>query len=166
MKTFVRQHLKLEQLSRSSKLTYTIFLAFGVLGLASSIALGGMKTHFTYAGLVAYYRGDEALGYYAKTPLELLETTHFHLFSQPVFFFIIGHIFLLSAWPRPLKAAIVCASFAAVAADIAGPWLIVYAGAPFTALKLLAGYVLAGCFVVETLVALYDMWRRRPHRSG
>ena len=158
MKVFVRQHLKLQQLSAASKVTYTIFLAFAALGMASSIVLGGMKTHGTYAGTVAYYRGDEALSLYRKTPLELLETTHFHLFSQPILFFIIGHIFLLSTLPKVVKAGVVCLSFAAIAADGVSPWLIVYAAPGFAALKIAAGSALAACFLVEFLVSLREMW--------
>lgn len=160
MKVFVRQHLKLEQLSLSSKLTYTLFLAFMALGVVSSAVLGGLKTHGTYAGLVAYYRGDAAAGWEPKSLLELLETTHFHLFSQPVVFFIIGHIFLLSALPRRLKAAIVGVSFAAIACEIAAPWLIVYAAPAFAALKLASSATLTLCLLTELGVSLYEMWWR------
>lgn len=160
MKVFTRQHLKLQHLSLSSKTTYTIFLAFAALGIVGGIVLGGLKTQWTYAGTIAYYRGDEAAGLYARTPMELLETAHFHLFSQPMLFFIVGHIFLLSALARPFKIAVVCASFAAIAADTASPWLIVYGAPGFAALKLLAGQVLGVCFLIELAVSLYEMWWR------
>ncbi|MCA9770933.1 MAG: hypothetical protein KC466_00905 [Myxococcales bacterium] len=132
--------------------------------LAAYVVIGALiagRTGVADPVYVDYYRGNEAIGVYGKTYAELLETTHFHLFSYPLFLLLQGHIFLLTSWNARLKAALVIAAFVGAALYLAAPWLVLFAGPGFAWVKS-AGRALLGIpLILFAVVPIYEMWFRR-----
>lgn len=97
---------------------------------------------------------------------KLLEVTHFHLFTVPVFLLIISHLFMLSGVGARAKAAWIGCGWAAASLHIAAPWL-VRAGPSWSFTYPLSGAGLLVSSLVLTLVPAVGMWRRPPpRRSG
>ncbi len=110
---------------------------------------------------IEYYRQEE-LGLGGKPFLELLETTHFHLFTMPVMFLILGHIFFLSSLGDGTKMTIILISFGAMVAEIALPWLIVYHSGAWGPVKHVSRLALFSSYLVFIVVPIKDMWSPAP----
>jgi hypothetical protein len=89
---------------------------------------------------------------------KLLEVTHFHLFSMPLYLLVLSHLFMLSALAERTKVVWIAAATFAVAGHIAAPWL-VRAGAAGSAFAYgTTGALVALSFAVMAGVALFEMW--------
>jgi hypothetical protein len=100
----------------------------------------------------------------AVTYRKLLEVTHFHLFTMPVVFLIVGHLFLATALADRTKFAWMVAGGVAVTLHLAAPWLIHYVSSGLAWLYALSGIAL---FVTMTVLTIYPavvMWRTPPRR--
>ncbi|WP_437751318.1 hypothetical protein [Sorangium sp. So ce1389] len=96
---------------------------------------------------------------------KLLEVTHFHLFSVPVYVLILAHLWLLARLPSWLHTAGVVAAVAASGLHIAAPWLI--RGAPgAAALMPISGVAMLLSLGAMAVVSTVDMWLPRPSRRG
>lgn len=170
MKEFLYLKNGLRSLQPSTRLAYTLFLVFSLLGYAVMIALAADRSGFTPSSAGAYYAGGGDA--YAKTKGELLEVTHFHLFSMPLMLFVQGHLFLMTRWPRRLKLALLYAAFLGCALDLAAPWLTVYVSPDLAALKIVARVLLGPSLLAFAVVPLWEMWarggtpRREEHDSA
>ena len=157
MKIFASSNYRLAALPYGARLFYSLFLAMIFLGLLTCLGFLFGKSGVSTAEIAEYYRQEDlALG--GKTYLELLETAHFHLFSMPVFFLVLGHIFFLSAWPERRKLAVVLASFVALLLEVVLPWLIVYHSGAWAWLKHPSRGLLFVTFLIFIVVPLWDMW--------
>lgn len=88
---------------------------------------------------------------------KLLEVTHFHLFSIPVYVLILAHLWLLAKIPPWLQSTGVVLAVGVTALHIAAPWLVRgHAGLAF----LVGGSGAAMLLVlgVMALWAMIDMW--------
>lgn len=141
-----------------TRFIYTLFLLFCLVSYGVMGVLMNTRTHFATTDLTEYYRGNEEKDIYGKTFQELLETTHFHLFSVPVLLFIQGHLFLLTSWPRRLKVSIVLASFVGAALMIAGPWMILYLSSELAILMVFGRILLFLSLLFYAIVPIYEMW--------
>lgn len=141
-----------------TRFIYTCFLVFCLLSYAVMLALMATRSGFSPEALHNYYAGNEAAGQYGKTFGELLEVTHFHLFSIPLMLFIQGHIFLLTAWNKGPKVTVVVLSFLGGLLQIAGPWMLAYSWPGAAWAMLLGRLLLAGSFVLFFVVPIYEMW--------
>ena len=103
MKEFLYLKDGLRSLQPSTRFAYTLFLLYSLLSYAVMIALAAHRSGFSAESVSSYYAGGGEL--YPKTPGELLEVTHFHLFSMPLLLFVQAHLFLMTLWPRRLKLA-------------------------------------------------------------
>lgn len=96
---------------------------------------------------------------------KLLEVTHFHLFSVPVYVLILAHLWLLARMPPWLHTAGVAASVAASALHVAAPWLV--RAAPSLAwLMPVSGAVMLVVLAIIAAVPVVDMWLPRPSKRG
>lgn len=88
----------------------------------------------------------------------LVRVSHIHLFGLTFIFFLVGLMFS-HAYVRPvwLKCTIVALPFAAIAVDVSS-WYIIKIYHPFVYVEIMAGALMAACFAVMVLVALYQMW--------
>src|SRR5207302_2952829 len=94
MRIFATREYVLSRLPFGARLFYSLFLVMVFLGLLTCLGFAFAKSGFASSALADYYRGDDS-GSGAKPFVELLETAHFHLFSMPIFFLVLGHIFFL-----------------------------------------------------------------------
>ena len=184
MKDFVRPKGRLRSLPFSARLAYSVFLAFTLLALAQSAWLGTDMLGSDLHGISSYYAGEPSVPSPAPAanaanggpsielpsdlpsrpdidpmPLrKLLEVTHFHLFTMPVYLLILAHLFMLSRLGERHKAAWIVAGTLGVALHIAAPW-VARAGGSATALFYAAsGALLLFSFLVMSAVPLYEMW--------
>lgn len=154
----------LKDAPRRTKVVYTALLAYLLLGLATIIAIEALKTGWTPQGVADYYRGNEARMKFEKTPLELLEISHMHLFSVPVVFFILGHAFMMTTLPEHSKYRVVGASVLAVFLSIGSPWFVRFGSAAFGWVKVAADLTLAATLLIMVTVPIHEMWWKQGHR--
>ncbi|MFB6239973.1 MAG: hypothetical protein ABEJ46_00100 [Gemmatimonadota bacterium] len=101
-----------------------------------------------------------------KSPLELLDATHPHLFNQAFLFFVLGHIVALCAVPPRRKKALYVAAFLAVLVDTASPWLIRYVSRSMAWLQLGGHVLMAAAFAGMVGYPLREMWLRGEERAA
>ena len=166
---YFTNHSMLARMDLNTKLIITYFLVFMLAASAFSIYMSWERTRLSTDGAAAYYRGDEARMMFAKEHLELIETTHFHLFITPVIVLTVGHLFLMSAWSRRWKGVVVTSAFAYAALDVAKPWLVRYVAADFGLLAPVNSALFGATMLLCILVPLYEIWflkvdvTTRPH---
>jgi hypothetical protein len=97
---------------------------------------------------------------------KLLEVTHFHLFTVPVFILIIAHLFMLTGLSSAAKTAWIVCGWLASLLHLAAPWLIRYAGVGWTVLYPLSGAAMALSLTVMTVYPLVMMWVPPPAAAG
>lgn len=183
MKDFQRGGV-LPKLSLPARLVYSIFLAFTVAGLSLTGWLVSDMVGPDLSGAAEYYAGVPAaapdvegpdsaatgglvldlpdeLGVEEPTPMsdrKLLEVTHFHLFSMPVYLLILSHIFMLSTLSNRSKIAWIVVASVSTAAHMAAPWLAAADRPGSTAFYAISGAVLTCAYLVMCLVPLREMW--------
>jgi hypothetical protein len=96
---------------------------------------------------------------------KLLEVTHFHLFTAPVFFLIIAHLFLLSGVRSSVQIAIIGLAAASLAAHLAAPAIIRAADGGGAWLMPVSGLVMGVTFTLMTLWPAVAMWLPLPRRE-
>lgn len=158
MKDLKNSTNELSSLQWETKFIYTIFLIFCLISYIIIGTIIATRSGFSSEQAITYYTGNEENDVYGKTFGELIDLTHFHLFSIPLFIFVQGHIFLLSSWQRKIKIIIIVASFFGAALYIAAPWLIVYVSRSLVFLILLSRVLLGLTLLIFLCVPLKEMW--------
>lgn len=156
MKEFLYLKNGLRSLQPSTRLAYTLFLVFSLASYAVMVALAAERSGFSASSAASYYAGDGER--YAKTTGELLEVTHFHLFSMPMMLFVQGHLFMMTRWPRRVKVALLFAAFAGAALDLSAPWLVVFVSRDLAFLKVAGRCLLGPALITFAVVPLVEMW--------
>ena len=157
MRIFATENYRLSRLPFGARVFYSLFLGLVFLGLLSCLGFAFGKSGLTSPAIAEYYRGEDS-GLGGKTFLELLETAHFHLFSIPIFFLVLGHIFFLSSIADRPKIAVVLTAFVALLLEIVLPWLIVYHSRAWVRLEHPTRVALLGTFLIFIVVPLQEMW--------
>jgi hypothetical protein len=98
----------------------------------------------------------------AVTYRKLLEVTHFHLFTVPVFLLIIAHLFMLTGLSPTAKLVWIAMGWLSSLLHLAAPWLIRYGGAGWSFSYPLSGALMAASLSVMTVYPIVTMWRRPP----
>jgi hypothetical protein len=147
----------LRRMEPGTRLVYTGFLVLAIAGIVTAALLHGDGMGATATTAATYWRGDEAQGLYPKSYRQLLELTHFHLFTEPITWLVIGHLFALGG-ARPARAAIIVGTLLAMVVQIALPWLVVYGAAGFAALLIPAHLAMGGGLLWMACVSIKDMW--------
>lgn len=189
MRDFAAAAGRLRALSIGAKLLYSAFTLSAVLGLVVSWRLYGSMVG--EAGAASYYAGAalavpeqpaqpgvggpvlELPDDVAKPRVlveqisdrKLLEVTHFHLFSVPVYVLILAHLWLLARMPAWLHSAGVVASVLVSALHLAAPWL-VRGHAELASLVPVSGVGMLVVLGVVAAVPTVDMWLPRTVRRG
>ena len=128
MKDFLGKPGALRRLDPGARFVYAGFLIFLLVALAATVLLhvDGMGT--ATSTTAAWWRGDEAAMLYPKSYRQLLELTHFHLYTEPITWLVVAHLYALSGRAR---GWIIAGTLAAIGTQIALPWLVTYGGAGF-----------------------------------
>lgn len=132
------------------KIYYT-YLWFSLISYFFMIALSINRSGYTAESIEHYYKGNEELGKYGKSYGEMLDLTHFHLFSIPLFLLVLSHVYVLigsKSWYRPF---VVYGSFFSGLIYILSPWLIVYVNGNFSYGQIFFRIVFGICVVVMTI---------------
>ena len=186
MKDFVRSAGRLRALPLPARITYSVFLGFTLLALAESAWLGADMLGVDLSQFDQYYAGvdeashasdeakasdgprielpDEAAAPATSSAIplrKLLEVTHFHLFSMPVYLMILSHLFMLSSLGLRAKIIWIALGTLGVALHIAAPWIARTPGAASKAFYAGSGTLLAAALLVMACVPLIEMWRPR-----
>ena len=135
MRDFTRPGGALGRLDPGARIVYTAFLAFTLVGVATIALLhvDGMGT--TASAAQTYWAGDGEMAY-PKSYRQLLELTHFHLFTEPVALLVVAHLYVLGGDLPRRKVIAILATTAAMVLQIALPWLTVYGSGGFAILFL------------------------------
>jgi len=189
MRDFSRAPGRLAALPLPARVVYTVFLAFTLAAMALTawladdmVGLGGARFGSYYAGTpepgaASGVSGGAGEGGGAgpvldmpdepETPIaeamprrKLLEVTHFHLFSMPVYLLILSHLFMLSTLGNGAKIAWISVASASTALHVAAPWIAASGAAGAGWVYGLSGVALGGSYLVLSLVPLREMWAR------
>jgi hypothetical protein len=190
VRVFSQKGIRIDQLSLEAKILYSAFCVMAVVALAVSIwyyreLIGDKGARVYYGGEVAPVSApaetpggltidlppDEPIITAAPlivpiTKRKLLEVTHFHLFTVPVFLLILGHLFMLCRVPAWLRVGTLLTGVFSTALHMAAPW-IAFAGGPGWAwLMPVSGTVMMVATLIMSLWPLVGMWRRAPMPSS
>jgi hypothetical protein len=97
----------------------------------------------------------------AVTYRKLLEVTHFHLFTVPVFLLIIAHLFMLTGLSSTAKLCWIATGWASSLLHLVAPWAIRYGGAGFSFTYPVSGAVMAVALGFMTIYPIVVMWLPR-----
>jgi len=175
VRQFASPGFKIWNLGREAKVLYTIFCVFALAAYAVSVLyaedLIGLRTRDSRL----YYAGGavesavpvdnriqlpEEAAHPVREPISyrhLLEVTHFHLFTVPVFLLIVAHLFMLTAISPKAKLFWILSCGLGSLVHVAAPWIVRYAGG--AVLMPVSGAVMLGAFAFMTVYSVYAMWR-------
>ena len=97
----------------------------------------------------------------AVTYRKLLEVTHFHLFTLPVFLLIIAHLFMLTGLSSTAKTVWIVGGWLSALVHLAAPWLIRYGGAAWSFTYPTSGALMGLALSVMTVYPMIVMWLPR-----
>jgi hypothetical protein len=181
---------RLRVLSISSKLLYSAFLVAALVGLLVSWKLYGAAVGS--AGPRAYYAGEavappaaevragsaESGGPSLDLPQEtavakpmveqisdrrLLEVTHFHIFTIPIYVLVLAHLFLLTRLPSWVHTTAIATAVGSSGMHIAGPWIV--RGHPSLAFLMpVSAILMLFALGLIGIITAIDMWLPRSSR--
>lgn len=185
MKDFIRPAGRLRVLPLPARLVYSVFNVFSLIALAETAWLGADMVGVDLAGLGAYYAGQSTSPPTAATPStggpvielpdepltaeaapmplrKLLEVTHFHLFTMPVYLLILSHLFMLSRTRASVKVGTIVGGSAGVLLHMLAPWVARSGGSFATVFYATSGTLLFVCMLAMSIVPLIEMWLPAP----
>lgn len=156
----------LSNLPYPGRLLYAAFLGLTTLGFVTSLGLYYDALGLSLSQSAAHYLGNaDDLGaseiLVEKTARDLLQVSHFHLFTMPVILLVLAHLFLLARGGR-WKGWVVAVATLSTALHVAGPWLVRYGGAGFSWVMPATGLPFAASYGLMALWPLPELLRRRP----
>jgi hypothetical protein len=158
MQTFSRRGFQLRSASLETRLAYTFFLGLCVLGIATLFALAFGRAGASPAAIATYYRGGDSEMSFPRSFWQLVEVSHFHLFTIPVVALILAHLLYATPASPRIRIALTLAMFGGTALDVLGPWGVRYvAGAMAYALLLGWALLVVGGLAIIS-VTLVAMW--------
>lgn len=164
---FAYQRFKLWRAPLPTRVLLTLFSLMIVVATAISILAYQIRTGLTVQGTTAWYRGNENVTgatemLFPRTLREMLDVTHPHAFEQSFLFFVLAHIFALTAASDRTKVAVYITAFGTVAIDLAIPYLIRFGSPAFSPVQPVNAFVMTAVLLVLIAVPLYEMWLYRP----
>lgn len=161
MKNFSRRQYRIAEAPTATKLVYSFFLIFALVGWVTIAAFQCEVIGWGLETIRNHYLGNEAQMSFPKSFLQLLETTHAHAFIMGLLYLTLAHIVLGTRLAERMKLFLIILGFVATGLDLALPWLIRYAGAPWAALLPVAWvgeWIAYGSYI---LIPAYDMWLKK-----
>lgn len=158
MKEFARTTSALRRLDVGARRVYGAFLVFLFLGLVSAALLHYDGMGLSAATATAYWRGDEAAMVYPKSYRQILELTHFHLFTEPLVWLVVAHLYQMTGG----RSWLAMGTLAAIGAQVALPWLVAYVTPAAGMLLLPITLAVAGGLAWMILDSLRELLWARP----
>jgi hypothetical protein len=93
---------------------------------------------------------------------KLLEVTHFHLFTMPVYLLILSHLFMLSRAGSRFKTSTIVVATAGTALHVAAPWAATSGSMASIALYAVSGSAMGLSYMVMCVVPIWEMWLPDP----
>ncbi len=188
MRQFSQKGFRIEQLSFEAKVLYSAFLFFAMAAMLVSVAYySALVGDAPFAGAREYYASETSMtdaadeadsmeGPALELPNEmelresapmllsmskrkLLEVTHFHLFTLPIFLLVIAHIFMLCPMRPRTKRIAILSGVLSSATHMAAPWLVFFGGAGWAWLMPITGIWMTGSMLVLIVWPGWAMWR-------
>ena len=155
---------------RELRLLTGIFMFCLISGVSVGIIYLAETTHLTPRGTVEHYVGstEKSKGNisidipenYPKLFEEMLLTTHNHILSMAVFFFLSGGLFYFSSFSSgKLKSAIMVEPLVSVALTFGGLWGVRYIDSSFVYLVIPSAAMMYMSFYFSTFYVLRDCLR-------
>ncbi len=153
--------IKLNELPIGIKIAFICFYLFIILGFlfAHLILYFKLNGSFTPKDIIDYYKGNEELLKFQKTPLELSETAHFHSFISPLIAFVLSIFFSFTKLNELFKNLIILLSFISVFLLIINPWLLTFSSNFFVYLKYLSSLILTFTFLFMGALVIYEFFK-------
>ena len=95
---------------------------------------------------------------FPKTFWQLMEVSHFHLFTVPVVVLILSHLLYGTPLSVRFRIWMTAIAFAGALLDALGPWAVRYLAAGCAYLLILGWVLLGGGTLLMVLVTLIAMW--------
>ena len=182
MRDFERPSGRLRGLSFYARLVYSVFLLFTLAALFLTAWLAEDMVGGDLSGVDTYYAGEEGTraaptadgGPALELPEDaviltppmpqrkLLEVTHFHLFSMPVYLLILSHLYMLSRASNRAKGTWIGVGTLGVVLHIAAPWIAATGASSSRAFYAVSGTMLMVSFLVMCIGPLIEMWGPAP----
>ncbi len=157
MQVFSRRGFQLRTASLETRVAYTAFLVLALLGVATLVALA-MRAGVTPGAIAAYYRGDDSEMSFGKTFWQLVEVSHFHLFTIPVVVLIVSHLLYGTPTSVRLRVWLTLIVFTGALLDVIAPWLVRYVAGAMAYVTILGWLLLAGGTLLIVVITLLSMW--------
>jgi hypothetical protein len=164
MQAFARRGFQLRSASLETRIAYTGFLLLMLPALSTLVALSFGRMGLDPQSIAAHYRGGDSEMSFPKTFWQLVEVSHFHLFTIPVAVLILSHLLYATPASPRLRIYLTSITFAGAFLDAVGPWAVRYGSASFAYLLLVGWMLLAGGALLIVLLTLIAMWM--PKRWG
>ena len=158
MKAFARRGFQLRAASLETRVAYTGFLLLIIPGIATLVALSMGRMGFSPTAIASYYRGGESELSFPRTFWQLMETSHFHLFTVPVVGLILCHLLYGTNARGGLRIALTAVVYLGALFDALGPWAVRYFSAGFAYLLLLGWVMLAAGMLAIVALTLFALW--------
>jgi hypothetical protein len=179
LRQFASSGFRIWNLSREAKLVYSGFLVFALLALGVSVLFYEDLVGPGTGGVRGYYAGEASTAGAAPSPApssgpslqlpdepvrlnvavtyrKLLEVTHFHLFTVPVFLLIIAHLFMLTAARG--KSWWIAGGWLSSLLHLGAPWLVRYGSTAWSWLYPLSGAAMTATLGMMIVYPLVVMW--------
>ena len=158
MKAFARRGYQLRTASLETRVAYTAFLVLMLPALSTLVALSLGRMGLDPQSVAAHYRGGDSEMSFPKTFWQLVEGSHFHLFTIPIVVLVLSHLLCATPTSARLRVFLTSLTFAGAFLDAVGPWAIRYLSAGFAYLLIVGWMFLAGGALVIVLLTLVAMW--------
>jgi hypothetical protein len=162
MRQFAAKGFRLGSSNTDLKLTYAFFLGFTFLGLVSLAALSLGRIGISPAAIATYYRGSDSEMKLPKEFWQLMEVSHFHLFTEPTVILILTHLSFATGLVRKHRVLLCVGAYGGSALEISGPWLVRYGSAGCAYLLLLGWGLLLLCGFSLFAVSVAAIFVRPP----
>jgi hypothetical protein len=157
MQVFARRGFQLRTASLETRVAYTAFLVLAALGIVTLIALS-MRVGVTPSAIARYYRGDDSEMSFPKAFWQLVEVSHFHLFTVPVVVLILSHLLYGTPTSVRLRVRLTLVTFAGALLEAIAPWLVRYVAGVFAYASIAGWILLAGGLLLIVVITLLSMW--------
>jgi hypothetical protein len=170
VREFASARSRVAALSIPAKVLYTAYSVLSILGLLESLGLYNDIVRFGVRS-TPQELFQNLIGYYQQmASRKLLETTHYHLFSIPVFLLIVGHLFLMTSVSQRTKLFWIGLGIAGTVLHMIAPWAVYGGGAALAWTYPMTGALLFVPLTVMSGFPIWEMWTSgaiaRSERDG